>query len=406
MKQDVSSVSPEFLRQRIEKAQREAVSGPIKKSETANNGQEEPPKVPPFGEKLRQEQSDTALRKLTGASFLNFSQRTIDESKTLLGNRYLCRGGGAFIVAPSGQGKSVLVAQAAILWALGRLAFGIRPAKPLRILIIQAEDDEGDIIEMSQIIEHLGLSDEERVLVDANTQIEFVNDATGDEFLDIVDGFIAQWKPDILIINPYTAYLGGDIKDDAVNNHFLRNRLNPILTKHGCAALIIHHTPKTNFRDTDKWKPSDWQYSGAGAACLTNWSRAYLVVDPTEVDGVYKFIAAKRGKRIGWGEQFQVYETYWAHSLGDKLLWVPATNDDIMSAAKTKKNLKAEDLVELVPLVDPISKETFRNLAKEKWKIGRDKADALLADLTDQGSVREIRTPRPGTNPSKKYVRN
>src|SRR6266699_3547483 len=86
---------------------------PHNKSESANNGQEELPKVPLFGEKLQQEQSDTktALRKLAGASFLNFSKRTIDESKTLLGNRYICRGGGAFIVAPSGQGKSVLVAQ-------------------------------------------------------------------------------------------------------------------------------------------------------------------------------------------------------------------------------------------------------------------------------------------------------
>jgi hypothetical protein len=68
-------------------------------------------------------------------------------------------------------------------------------------------------------------------------------------------------------------------------------------------VVIIHHTPKTNFRDTTEWKPSDWMYSGAGAAVLTNWARAYLVIDPCETHGLYKFIAAKRGKRIGWGDR-------------------------------------------------------------------------------------------------------
>jgi RecA-family ATPase len=238
-------------------------------------------------------------RILQGASFLDFSLRKIDHTQTLLGDRYLCRGGGLFIVAPSGHGKSVLVAQAAILWACEQIAFGIKPAKALRILIVQAEDDEGDIIEMSKIVDHLGLTDKQRKLVRDNTHVEFVNDATGYNFIELLDSFLRQWNPNILIINPYTAYLGADIKDDAANNQFLRNWLNPILTKYGCAVIIVHHTPKTNFRDTENWKPSDWMYAGAGAACLTNWARAYLVIDPCEQSGVYKFIAAKRGKRIG-----------------------------------------------------------------------------------------------------------
>jgi hypothetical protein len=335
----------------------------------------------------------TIPRQLKGASFLDFSQRQIDESKTLLGNRYLCRGGGLFVVAPSGSGKSVLVAQAAILWALGRLAFGIRPSKPLRILIIQAEDDDGDIIEMSQIIEHLGLSDEERVLVDANTHIEFVNDATGDEFLDIVDGFITQWKPDILIINPYSAYLGAEIKDDAANTHFLRNRLNPILTRHGCAALIIHHTPKTNFRDTDKWKASDWMYSGAGAACLTNWARAYLVIDPCEEHGLYKFIAAKRGKRIGWGDAFPVFEQYWAWSReNEHLLWLPADQDQIALAKKAAQKTP-EDLLSIIPKLDPISQEQLIEKAKP---LGRDKVKAFANILIDEHKAFAWKLRRPG----------
>ena len=64
-----------------------------------------------------------------------------------------------FVVAPSGVGKSVFSVQAAIEWGAGRAAFGIKPAQPLRVLIIQAEDDTGDVIEMAQIARHLRLTD-------------------------------------------------------------------------------------------------------------------------------------------------------------------------------------------------------------------------------------------------------
>src|SRR5271166_2997002 len=65
-------------------------------------------------------------RKLTGASLFDYSKRTINEKDTLLGNRYLCRAGGWFIVAPSGHGKSVLVAQAAVELGYGKDTFGIK----------------------------------------------------------------------------------------------------------------------------------------------------------------------------------------------------------------------------------------------------------------------------------------
>src|SRR5580704_9528316 len=94
-------------------------------------------------------------RQLVGRSFVKYSQMAIPAEETLLGNRWLCRGGGALIVAPSGQGKSVLTAQASILWACNKAAFGIKPSRPLRSLILQAEDDDGDIQEMGEIINHL-----------------------------------------------------------------------------------------------------------------------------------------------------------------------------------------------------------------------------------------------------------
>jgi hypothetical protein len=210
---------------------------------------------------------------------------------------------------------------------------------------------------------------------------------------------------DLLWINPYTAYLGADIKDDGENTRFLRNGLNPILTKHECGVIILHHTPKTNFRDTTNWKPSEWMYSGAGAAVLTNWARAYLAIDPCEEPGVYKFIAAKRGKRIGWGDVFPVFEQYWAHSTEEgKLLWLPASQDQV-NAAKSKSQKGPDNLLPLIPLTDPISQERLFLLAKEKQGLGENKVRGFLKLLIEDGKIKSQPIGRQRAKSAVGYVR-
>jgi len=346
-------------------------------------------------------EKEPEARKLRGQSLYKYSQREIDHTNTLLANRYLCRGGGLFIVAPSGHGKSVLTAQGAVQLACNKPTFGIaNPNGPLKSLIIQSEDDEDDITEMSKVIDHLELSKAERELVDQNTHVEFVNDLIGIDFLNACSGFLDQWKADLLWINPYTAYLGADIKDDGANTRFLRNGLNPILTSHRCGAIIIHHTPKTNFRDTTNWKPSDWMYSGSGAAVLTNWARAYLAIDPCEIHGLYKFIAAKRGKRIGWGDPFPVFETFWAHSPDEgKLLWLPAEDGQIAASAGSSKG--PDDLLKLVPLLDPILQEKLFHIISKKdgpCFLGEKKARSFIKILENEHKIFEHPMPRNGTN--------
>ena len=55
-----------------------------------------------------------------------------NDPSELLRNRFLCRGAGLLLVGPTGIGKSSLAMQNMILWALGRPAFGIVPARPLK----------------------------------------------------------------------------------------------------------------------------------------------------------------------------------------------------------------------------------------------------------------------------------
>lgn len=322
---------------------------------------------------------EEAVEPLRGASLLELSKREIPNDQTLLGDRWLCVGGGAMIVGPSGIGKSTLSVQAAVLWACGRAAFGIKPARALRVMIVQAEDDEGDSIEMSSVVRHLGLTENELRLIGQNTHLEFLNDKTGQPFTRRLDQMLELRPCDLVIANPLSAYLGDDTKDEKSVNQFLRSWMNPILTTRSAGAIFIHHTPKTTNRDTSEWRATDWMYAGSGVAGITNWARAYLVIEPTDTHGVFRFIAAKRGQRIGWDGT----EQHWAHSRDEgKLLWLPADRDQIALAKKAAQKTP-EDLLSIIPKLDWISQEQLSLDAKARG-ISRDKTRDFVNILIDQ----------------------
>ena len=81
---------------------------------------------------------------------------TTHDPDNVLGNRWLCKGGSCLIVGQSGIGKSSFAMQMAINWALGKATFGIAPERPLKSLIVQAENDRGDIAEMLKVLPDSG----------------------------------------------------------------------------------------------------------------------------------------------------------------------------------------------------------------------------------------------------------
>jgi hypothetical protein len=264
---------------------------------------------------------------------------------------------------------------------------------------------------MAQVMNHLPLTDKQRILVGENTELIRCNDLVGYRFIAALKTRLteakAEGKPfDLVIINPYGVFLGHDTKDTDACTQFLNEWLNPVLSEFEIGVILIHHTPKTNNRDTTDWKPSDWMYSGAGAAVITNWARAYLAIDPCGSHDVYKFIAAKRGKRIGWGNRVPVYETFWAHSREDnQLLWLPADSDQI-ATAKTASKQTPDDVLALIPLVDPISQELLLLHAHEKLNgIGINKVKSFVKILIDEEKIVEKKLPRPGTKSAKGYIR-
>ncbi len=231
-----------------------------------------------------------------------------------------------------------------ILWGLSRPAFGIRPARPLRILCIQAENDDGDLYEMTRgVCDGLGLSDEDRAAIRDRVFYASERGRTGAECLsDVVAPLLKQHRPDILRIDPLLTSLSGDVNDAKVTAAFLRTGLNPLLEEFECAAIINHHTPKVTNRNTSEWRASDWMYAGAGSADLTNWCRAMIMIDPTHTPRVFKFIAAKRGRRIDWCDNAgqRVIVRLFCHEASDGIFWREANEADAAQVESSKPGCK------------------------------------------------------------------
>lgn len=329
-----------------------------------------------------------------------------DPRKTVLGNRFLCIAGTMLFVGPSGIGKSSASVQQDILWALGREAFGIRSARPLRILTVQAENDAEDLAEMREgVCRGLCLSDEDRAEVRQRVFYETECGRTGADFLAFVESRLPLSQFDLLRIDPLLAYLGADVNSAADTAAFLRNGLNPILARHGVACIVNHHTPKVTNRDTSNWRGSDWMYAGAGSADITNWARAAVVIDPTHASHVFRFIAAKRGNRIGWADDDGKREImrHFCHG-EDGLYWRAATDADVEAverAAAAKKSGKAvkpaADMKALIPMSGAIPKATLLESARARG-FSKHNADAALKELLENEDVFRWQIKRKGTN--------
>lgn len=225
------------------------------------------------------------------------------DPECLMGRRYLGRGGGAVIVAPSGMGKSVLSVGFGACATLGRHFFGLQMVAPMRVLYVQAEDDIGDVAEAVQgfIREH-GLKEEDVEQLKARMRIVRWNDAAGHAFLDRLAGELKKHPADLVIINPLFSFCGCNVSEQGEMSAFLRNGINVILNRARAAAVIVHHTnkPPTDGKDRPDAN-TDLRYSGSGSAELTNWARAYITLQPVKgaPEGVCKMVFAKRGTRAG-----------------------------------------------------------------------------------------------------------
>ena len=284
-----------------------------------------------------------------------------DNPAALFRNGWLRKGGGSFLIAPSGVGKSVLTVQAAICWALGKPFFGICPVRPLKIVVIQAEDDREEVAEFRNSVRH-GLTtdfdfDDYDIRIalgmeDPDTARVFFYKAVGkvgDDFVEELD-ILLEMNPDVdlVIVNPFQSYFGGDCGRNAELSRFFRTQLDPVikdaedLGRDRAGILFIHHTNKP---PNDKDLRAEWgndefaQYIGAGGAEIVNWARAILSLMPSGVPGIFRYICGKRWQRLDWvgldGKPCR--QKLIRHAENGCIFWRDATEDDAKAVEDAMK---------------------------------------------------------------------
>ncbi len=239
--------------------------------------------------------------------------------------RYLCRGYGAWLIGPSGIGKSSLAQQTAYLWALQKPFCNISAVKPLRVLIVQSENDQGDCAEATQgILNSANFTAEEFDLLNERVKIIRCRGKTGLEFCRWLEREIAEFKADLVLIDPLLRFAGIDVSRQDQCTKFLNDCLDPVLAATGVVMIGMHHTGKLkNKKETMGQTIYEKMYSGIGSSELVNWARAVIIIDPKD-DGLFEMLLAKRGQRA-WATHpegdFPTTSIFLRHA-ADRILWI------------------------------------------------------------------------------------
>jgi len=235
-------------------------------------------------------------------ALINFDRK--DDPNTVLGNRWLCKGGSCLIVSQAGVGKSSLMMQAAVNWSVGgrKDFFGIKAKKPLRIVIVQAENDFGDVAEAFQdVVAGANLWPDEKITMNDNLAIYRDCTSVGESFPVMLKELITSHKADLVFVDPLLSFAGIDIANQEQASRFLRHGVNRVLVETQAVMIAMHHTTKPkSAKDKDGQTISDLAYSGAGSAEFVNYFREVAVLARLQGEQpIFKFGLTKRRGRSG-----------------------------------------------------------------------------------------------------------
>jgi len=241
---------------------------------------------------------------VTSTEFMQLDElRSFDRNNdpnNLLGKRWICKGGSLLFSGQAGAGKSSLVMQMIISWSLGIPLWGIAPVKPMRIVLVQSENDGGDLAEQIQdCIRGLNLTAEQIDTVKENVAIYREAVKTGDEFGVLIEDLVKAHRAQLLFCDPILGFAGGDVSKQEFCSHFLRHVLQPVLMRTGVALIAIHHQNKPS-RKKDENNSITSTYDFTGSSELANWFRSTAILrreDNEKPNFIFKL--GKRGNRAG-----------------------------------------------------------------------------------------------------------
>jgi len=338
------------------------------------------------------------FNQLKGTEIMNLRRAQENDPNTLLGERFLCRGGGALLVGPTGVGKSSLMMQMAISFGLGRECFGINPNGRLRSVIVQAENDEGDMAEMRDgVIEGMELSEEEIAALGGWWEPLTVHHETGLRGKALVANVlmpVADFRaPDLVWIDPALSYLDGEPNSAQDVGEFLRSLITPFAQVQTCGVVLVAHTAKPLRGQQNNWKAGDDAYSTLGSVEWANWARGVITLKNVGSHSVFRLSAPKRGKRLGWKREDGETTTTRMIAHSEKgICWRDVSEDELerMLAENRRKagaNMQHDPEDALSCLSEPLESGEWKKAAMAKTGMSVATFNRIRKNLVDAGKV-------------------
>ena len=266
------------------------------------------------GERLAYSRFNPDLRRVPRKSLADFT-RDVDLHNVLISGRWGVRGTISMHVSTTGTGKSILQTQSALCFNRGVECCGLRPVRPFRSWVVQSEDDDDRVAldrddvaaELSRI--HPGVDWNEAI---AETRFLDFTGLTGAAFIETLNNELFVEPPDAVIINPFNAYFGGNLKDGADASAFFKGGeirrketegLEAVLKRHKVWGWIFSHTGKPpTAKELRDWLNDPFSaYKMCGASEIADAVRSIITfLKCPNHEGVFTFTAGKNGNGLKW----------------------------------------------------------------------------------------------------------
>jgi hypothetical protein len=196
-----------------------------------------------------------------------------DPKNYIAGNGWLRRGAGMLLTGGTGIGKSILAEQISLYVAAGTNILGcIAVKQSFHTLHIQAENDQDTIKRDTESIIKNIQPEMNAINIEEHFHICHAYGLTGNEFISWLNMQCIKFKPDLITIDPYQAYIPGemDINSSACFLSWIKP-INALIRDFNCALVLVAHTPKP--RDREGWTARESVYMAAGSSAISNWAR-------------------------------------------------------------------------------------------------------------------------------------
>ena len=308
------------------------------------------------------------------SAMLNLS---VDELETqtnsvnFVNKRFVASQKSVLVAADSGAGKTTLILQLLIAWALGKEVLGFQPHSKIRSLYIGNEDDPLIIQSLFKASKKMaGLTDEE--LKTAADNITIPETYSWDIFA-LAEQLLSSAPYHLVVINPMSNFIVEDLNSSKAPQEFY-SRLDHLQRKYNVATMVVCHNNKAGEIAGNKGFENKFRH-------------AITITRVAEGADVFRLKVKKGYFAAGFHHKFIKYNDV----CPEHFYWLPVDEKnvpckDVMSE-NTKKILMA------IPF-GPVENISVKEIQKTTDIPGRT-IRSVLANLTKTGAVIKWDTEYP-----------